>query len=121
MNVIASAGRTDYIRQQYAGHFKRPEDGKEPYAHVNEQKLDSTWEQEERSVYVDNNRTLTFKIGPAGSDFPDLLDSDAGVKVDSEKTGYARNREADQLHYQYDRNGKSQNTTETQGFIDQWA
>ena len=41
---------TDYIRQQNLGQFRIPEDGKWPFVHMNDQKVDSKDDQKERSV-----------------------------------------------------------------------
>lgn len=110
----------NYIRQQNPGQFRRPEDGKEPFAHVNGQKLDSTNEQKECTVYIDNEEVVALEkeIG-SYSYVPKLFDLDAGVKFNTEKIDGA-NKEG-KIQRQYDKIEKVQVTTKQEGFIDQWA
>lgn len=108
----------EYIRQQQLGQFRRPEDGKEPYAYVGNQKLKSTNEPEESSVYVNDEIVVTFG-NDLRSDFPNLFDYDAGLRLDTEKT--AETKKEEKLHPQYDKTGKTQIITEKTGLIDQLA
>ncbi len=108
-----------YIRQQHPGQFTRPEDGKEPFAHVGGQKLTSRWDQEERSAYVNNEKVVTWQGEITESLFPKLFDSNAGIKVDAEKTDETENDEKHQL--QYDKTGKAQIQTKQNTLVDQWA
>lgn len=113
----------DYIRQQQTGQFRRPEDSKKPFAYVNNQKLVSAKDQTERSVYINNKKITTRKKGLAKSDFPKLFDSDAGARVNIEKTGKTDKEEKALM--QYDKTGKETTTTQApakkETFVDQWA
>ena len=75
---------SDYIRQAQVGQFKRPEDGKEPFVRVKGQKLESTNDQKTRSIYVDQEKLLTFKK-EVGSNSLNLFDFNAGLKYETEK------------------------------------
>jgi len=109
----------DYIRQQQPGQFRSPKDGKEPFAHVGGQKLISRWEQEERSAYVKNEKVVAWRKDIIESLFPKLFDSDAGIKVDTQKTDETRNDEKRRL--QYDKTGKAQVETKKNTLVDQLA
>ena len=110
----------DYIRQQQFGRFRRPEDGTEPYTHVNDQKLGSLKGQDERSIYVNNEKIITFEKDLAGSGFPKLFDSNAGLKLEIGKIG--ETKKEDKLQVQYDKTGKEQKLTYKQeSVVDQWA
>jgi hypothetical protein len=110
---------TDYIRQQQAGHFRRPEDGKEPYAHVNNQKLASRADKEKGSVYVKSEKVVTLERKITESGFPKLFDSDSGWKVDTERIGESDKEK--KLQLQYDKNGKTQDVNKQSMLVDQWA
>lgn len=109
----------DYIRQQQAGRFSRPEDGKGPFAHVNDQKLDSIKGQKERSVYVNNEKAVTWQKELTESDFPKLFDSDAGAKSNAKKIGEAKKEE--KPLQQYDKTEKTQTGAKQERLVDQWA
>jgi len=63
---------SNYIRQHQPGKFRRPEDGKEPFAYVNDQKFNSTAEQKKCSVYIDDTNVVTVKKDKSAS-FPKLF------------------------------------------------
>ena len=113
-------GTADYVRQQELGQFSRPEDRKEPFVHVNDQKLDSTKEQEERSVYIDNEKvaTLEKEIG-SYSYYPKFFDFDIGIKFNTEKI--SETHKEGKLNQQYDKTGKTQSTNKQEGLFDQLA
>jgi hypothetical protein len=109
----------NYIRQQNPGQFRRPEDGKEPFAHVNGQKLDSTVEEKKCSVYIDNENVVTFEKDTS-SYFPKLFDFDAGMKSNNtEIIGRSKKEEKSQL--QYEKTAKPKNMSKEEMFVDQWA
>ncbi|MBW2107743.1 MAG: hypothetical protein JRI36_03625 [Deltaproteobacteria bacterium] len=68
------------IRQDQAGRFRRPEDGRQPYAHVRQNRLESTREQKRRSIYVGRQQAVTIKKEPSKSDFPKMFDPDVGTR-----------------------------------------
>jgi len=109
---------TVHIRQQQPGQFRRPEDGKEPYAHVTDQKLESTPDQTTCSIYINNEKLATMEQG-IGSDFPKIFDSNAGLKFNTQKISTTGKEE--KLYEQYDQNGKTQVTTQKQSFFDKMA
>jgi hypothetical protein len=106
----------DYIRQHQPGQFRIPEDGKEPFAHVNDQKLDSTKEQKEGSVYINNENVVTLDKD-LRSDFPKLFDYEVGLKFNTKKVSEANREEKPQQ--QYDKTGKTEILNKPEGFIDQ--
>jgi len=112
----------DYVRQQQLGQFRRSEDSKEPFVHANDQKLDSTEEQEERSVYIDNEKvaTLEKEIG-SYSYYPKFFDFDVGIKVNTEKISETHKEKEGKLNQKYDKTGKAQSMSKQEGFIDQLA
>lgn len=111
---------SNYIRQQQPGQFRRPEDGKEPFAHVNGQKLDSANEQKECSVYMVNEEVVALEkeIG-SYSYVPKLFDLDVRVKFNTEKINGTKKE--GKIQRQYDKTEKVQVTTKQESFIDQWA
>jgi hypothetical protein len=109
---------TESIRQHQAGEFKRPEDGKAPFAHVNGQKLANAAEQEKRSVYVDNKNVTDFEeVGTP--DFPRIFDSSAGMKFTIESEGDHQKNE--RIYRQYDKNGKELTVIGKEELIDEWV
>lgn len=110
---------TDAIRQHQPGQFRRTEDGSKPYAHVNGKKLLSKEDQKKSAFYVNNKNVVTLKKG-TGSRFPKLFDSDAGLKVSTEKLSKVKKEEKG--YPQYDKTGKTQVIkTKDERRIDQWA
>ncbi len=107
---------TDYIRQQQLGQFNRPEDGKGPYSHVNGQKVESTKEQKNSSIYVNNEKIVALETDIESS-FPKLFDSDAGMKFNIERINEYK-KEAKPAT-QYDKAGKIKKNTKEKVFIDQ--
>jgi len=108
----------DTIRQQEPGQFKIPENGKEPFVHVSDQKLDSINEAKERSVYI-NNENIASLNGDSRSDFPTLFDYDAGLKFNTRKMSETHREE--KLSQQYNKTGNPLITNEPEGIIDQLA
>ena len=109
---------SNYIRQQLPGQFSVPEDGNEPFAHVNDQKLDSAKELKEGSVYIDNERVVTLDKD-LRSDFPKLFDYELGLKIDTKKVSETDKEE--NFQQQYDKTGKTQTLNKPEGFVDQLA
>ena len=109
---------SNYIRQHQPGQFRRPEDGKEPFAYVNDQKLDSTEEQKKCSVYIDNKNVIALEKDIRAY-FPKLFDFDAGVKFNTETTNDTNKEE--KLSPHYDKTGKTQIITKQESFVDQLA
>ena len=100
--------QTDSIRQLNVGQFRRPVDGKKPYAHANGNKLKSESDKKQSAVYVDNQKVDSFEKG-FKSDAPKLFDSDAGLKISITKLTATKKEEKHDL--QYDKKGKTQITT----------
>ncbi|MEW5947834.1 MAG: hypothetical protein AB1711_00265 [Thermodesulfobacteriota bacterium] len=109
---------TVHIRQQQPGQFRRPEDGKEPYAHVTDQKLTSAPDQTKCSIYINKEKIVTIEQG-IGSDFPKIFDYDAGLKISTQKISTTGKEE--KVYERYDQNGKTQVTTQKQSFFDKMA
>jgi hypothetical protein len=109
---------SNYIRQQQPGQFRSPEDGKEPFAHVNDQKLDSTEEQKRCSIYIDDKKVVTFEKDKRAY-FPKLFDFDAGVKFNTETTSNSNKDE--KFSPQYDKTGKGQIIAKQESFVDRLA
>ncbi len=101
MNIISP---TSYIRQQQFGQFRRPEDGTGPYTRVNNQKLDSMKDQEERSIYVSSEKVVTFEKAVIESNAAKLFDSDVGLKPYSNIEMIDEKKEKPLV--QYDKTGK---------------
>jgi hypothetical protein len=116
MNIIDT---TEYIRQQQVGRFRRCEDGKGPFAHVNSQKLDSLWEGNEGSVYVNDEKVDTLEKEFTGADFPKLFDTDVGAKVNVEKV--KATNEEEKVTGQHKKSAKVQSATKQERFVDEWA
>lgn len=108
----------DSIRQQQPGQFRVSEDGKEPFVHVSDQKLDSTKDTKERSVYINNENVVTLDKD-LRSDFPKLFDYEVGLKFNTKKVS-ATDRE-EKHHQRYDKTGKTQGLNKADGFIDHLA
>lgn len=101
MNIT---GTTSYIRQQQFGQFRRAEDSTGPYVRVNNQKLESTKDQNERSIYVDNEKFVTFKKDVTESGAAKLFDSDVGLKPNIER--FDETKKEEKTPVQYDKTGK---------------
>ncbi|MBW1741550.1 MAG: hypothetical protein JRJ42_10535 [Deltaproteobacteria bacterium] len=81
---------------------------------MNDQKLDRA-ELKERSVYVNNEKIVTWEKETIKSDFPKLFDSDAGAKYHIERIGETNKEEKPQQ--QYDKTGKAQKMTKQERAI----
>jgi len=101
---------SNYIRQHQPGQFRKPEDGKEPFAYVNNQKLDSTEEQKKCSIALEKDIRAYF---------PRLFDFDSGVKFNTETTNDTNKEE--KFSPQYDKAGKAEIITKQESFVDQLA
>lgn len=109
---------TDYIRQQHLGQFRRPEDAQGPFAYVKDQRLESTKEQKESSVYINNENVGTLEKEER-SNSPKLFDFDAAVKFSTQKTSETNKQE--KLHQKYDKTAKAQVVTKQESLVDQWS
>jgi hypothetical protein len=109
---------SDFIRQAQVGQFRRLEDGKEPFVRVKGQKLESTKDQKTRSIYIDQEKLLTFEKG-IGSNSLNLFDFDAGLKYKTERI--SGTTKGEKLPEQYDKNGKERNTTKQETLVDKLA
>ncbi|MBN1841796.1 MAG: hypothetical protein JW883_05880 [Deltaproteobacteria bacterium] len=116
MNITDTS---DHIRQQQAGQFRRPGDGREPFIRVNDQRLESARDQKTRSVFVNNESVVSFGRGILQSAFPKLFDSDAGMKFNAERIRETEKEEKPQE--QYDKDGQPQTVTSQKNIVDQWA
>jgi hypothetical protein len=103
---VEISNKSDIIRQDRVGQFKRAEDGNKPYAHVDNQKVKSKYDQKERSVYVSDEKAVNMK-DKSGAFYPKMFDSDAGMKFDMNKLG--KISKEDKLSEQYDKTGKTKN------------
>lgn len=110
---------TDSIRQHHLGQFRRPEDGNQPYAHVNSQKLESKEEQYKSTVYVNNNNVVSLEKRIASNSHK-IFDSDAGLKASIKKLSKtSRDEKAD---IGYDKTGKAKITIpNNDARIDEWV
>lgn len=109
---------TGHIRQAQVGQFRIPEDGKEPFVRVKGQKLESTNDQKNRSVYVNQEKLLTFKKA-VGSNSLNLFDFNAGLEYKTERISGVKKGE--KLQEQYNKKGKEINTTKQETLIDKLA
>jgi hypothetical protein len=107
-----------YIKQQQPGQFRRPEDGKAPFTHVNDQKLPTKKEQQAYSVYVCNEKLVSLD-GVVESDFPKLFDFDTGVQFSLENLSRAYRDEDICQHY--DKTAKTERPTKKEWIINQWV
>lgn len=113
-----SNNTNSYIRQQQYGQFKLPENGKGPYVHANGKKLDNTLEQENVSIYVENEAVFSSEKG-LKSDFPKLFDSDVGANF---KTIEAKKPEREGKSYQeYENTGNDQPVNKQDSIINEWV
>jgi len=111
-------GTTNYIRQQQIGQFTMPADGKGPFARVNGQKIGSTKEQENTSIYLNTGDVVVLeKTLQANSS--KLIDFDAGVKLSAYKISTTKKEE--KIEYGYAETKKAQIMTKPEAIIDQWA
>ena len=107
-----------YIRQQQPGQFRRPEGGKAPFTHVNDQKLVTIKEREGYSVYVSNEKLVALDR-VTESDFPKLFDFDTGVQFGLENLSRAHRDE--DIHQQYDKTAKTEMVAKKEWIINQWV
>ena len=109
---------TNYIRQQQPGQFRIPGDGKEPYARVNDQKLDSKKELKKWSIFINGENVATMDK-EFGTSSTKLFDFDAGMRFKAEKI--SETKKGEKLEPQYDKSGKTKTPTEKEGLVDQLA
>lgn len=113
-----SNNTNNYIRQQHYGQFKLPENGTGPYIHANGHKLDNTLEQENVSIYVENETVFSSEKG-LKPDFPKLFDSDAGTKFE---TVAAKKSEKEGKNSQkYETTGNERPVNKQNSIINEWA
>ncbi len=104
-----------YIRQQHNGQFRLPENGKGPYVHVSGQKLDNTLEQENVSIYVENEAVFSSEKG-LKPDFPKLFDSDAGAKFETVET-----KKSEKSYQGYENTGNERPVNKQDSIISEWV
>ena len=109
---------TYQIRQKALGHFRRPEDGGQPYAHTNNQRLISTTDQQKASVYANNQNIASLEKGMKQKTVK-IFDTDAGMKYTAKKTN--KTDKQTKSSQQYDKSANVQSTVKKEGKIDQWA
>ena len=112
------ANTTYHIRQKVLGQFNRPEDGRQPYAHVNNQKLPSMLDQQNASVYANNQNIDSLEKGLKSTTIK-IFDTDAGMKYSAKKT--QKTDRQDKSIQQYDKSAKIQPAEKDEEKIDQWA
>jgi hypothetical protein len=111
---------SDTIRQAQAGRFRGPDDGRNPYAHVNDSRLKSAKDQKSRSIFVNSQKTITFKKEVSESAFPRLFDHDAGMQFVLDKI--AESKTGDHSFGQYDSAGKKkEQSKQYPSIVDEWA
>jgi hypothetical protein len=119
MTVISS---TQTIRQQRAGTFSRPEDGSEPFAHINSEKIDSVGRRMNRSIYVQGEKSVTFDKIPLQSDFPNIFDYDAGLRLEVEKISGSENNKEEKKETQHVAQEERVHTANgNKRLIDEWV
>ena len=106
------------VRQQQYGQFRLPENGKGPYVHANGQKLDNTLEQENVSIYVENETVFSSEKG-LKANFPKLFDSDVGANFE---TIEAKKPEKKGKSYQgYENTGNERPVNKQDSIINEWV
>ena len=111
--------RTSYqVRQKSLGRFRRPEDGRQPYAHVNNQRLFSTLDQKKASVYANDKNIARLEKGMKNKTVK-IFDTDAGMTYDTKKINN-NNKQVKSIQ-QYDKSAKIQIMDKNEEKIDQWA
>jgi len=103
-------GNTDQIRQSALGQFRSPEDGERPYVHVKDQRVDGA------AVYANDQNTGALESGMELNK-ESLFDTDAGMKLDLEKSK-VKDQEEDTTP-QYNETGNTQNASNKGLTIDQ--
>jgi hypothetical protein len=109
---------SSYIRQQQPGQFRRAEDSKAPFNHVNDQNPVTIKEQKGYTVYIGGEKPIALDR-VIESDFPKLFDFDAGMQYSLEKLSWTAKDE--DIHPQYDKTAKTEMMTKKESIIDQWA
>ncbi len=109
---------TDYIRQQYPGQFRRPEDGKGPFTRVDGQEFDNIKELKKSSVYITSEEVVSFGRDTK-SNFTKLFDFDAGIKCKTAKVEDTGKEE--KSSQQNKESKKEQVTVKGEKSIDLWA
>ena len=106
------------IRQQHPGRFRRPDDGRDPFAHVKDQKLANPKDVKETSIYINDVNVATLEKG-LKSDFPKLFDFDSGVKYSAKQIKEVKKTE--DHHQSYTQIGKTENLAKRDNLFDTWA
>jgi len=106
------------IRQQHPGRFRRPDDGRDPFTHVNDQKLANPEEVKETSIYINDVNFVTLEKG-LKADFPKLFDFDSGVKYNAKQIKDVKKTE--DRFQSYNQVGKPENLAKRDNLFDKWA
>jgi len=108
----------NYIRQQQYGQFKLSENGRGPYVHANGQKLDNTLEQENVSIYVENETVFSSTKG-LKADFPKLFDSDVGAKIETVEA--KKSAKEEESYKEYENTVAEQPVNKPDSIINEWV
>ena len=111
---------TYQIRQKALGHFRRPEDGRQPYVYANNQKLISTIDQQKASVYANNQNIASLEKGMKQKTVK-IFDTDVGMKYTAKKMNKTDKQTKSRQQEQYDKSAKLESIAKKEGKIDQWA
>ncbi len=106
----------EQIHQQRYGHFRIPEDGKQPYAHANNQKLASTREQWKAAVYADDENLGTLEKN-LKSKTRKLFDTEVGVKPSFDKP--KETTKETKTSEQYDKTGNINSVFKIESKVDE--
>ena len=106
----------EHIHQERYGRFRIPEDGKQPYAHANNQKLTSASEQRKAAVYADNENFGTLEK-TLKSKSRKLLDTEVGVRPSFDKP--KETPKETKTSEQYDKTGKTNTVFNKESKIDE--
>jgi hypothetical protein len=108
------------IRQEQAGQFRRPEDGRQPYAHVNDMRIESANAQKPSSIFVNRQKATTIKKEPSQADGPTLFDHDAGVQFTLERIQKTKTNDISEERYDVTDKRKTPPKPKT-SIIEDWA
>ncbi len=109
---------TDYIRQQQIGQFRSPQNPNDLFVYANNQRLNTTEEDKENSIYIENENFSTLQKQESAN-LLKLFDYDAGMKINIAKT--SKTNKEEKPNPQYDKTAKEQNVGEQGSLIDQWS
>ncbi len=116
--IMKVTDTADYIRQQYPGQFRSPEDGEGPFTRVNGQEFNNMKEQKKSAVYITDKEVVSFERD-TNSDSTKFFDFDVGIKCKTVKV--EDTSEEEKSSQQYKENQKEQVTIKEEKSVDLWA